>query len=173
MLFFSLGVYVALHPIRLPRPSRTMRVLLPMLWLTCALVLSWSRLVSGSESALLRNLGVLLGLASLWWSMPVLGWMRTRPVQAATGFTFFIYVVHEPIASIAKAVVRQAVGNEALPVLAGWLLVGSLAFTLSLLIGVLWEKWLPASYATVSGGRVPRRARREQADAILQAVPSA
>ena len=173
VLFFSVGVYAALHPVRLPRPSFTMRALLPVLWVTCAGVIAWSRLFPGGDSALLRNLSVLLGLASLWWSLPIQAWMRTRPVQVATGFTFFIYVVHEPLASIAKAILRPAVDSEPLLVLVGWLLVGSLTFMISLLVGFLWERWLPASYAVVSGGRAPRRIRQPSERESLRAVPAA
>jgi len=169
VLFFSLGSYLALHQVRIARPGLVIRATLPVLWLFVAGVIAWSRLATGSESGALRNAAVLLGLATLWWSMPIVSWMRHRSVQTMTGFTFFVYVFHEPLVTFLKAIAKiHLTGNAAMHA-ATWLTVGISAFVISVLVARAWERWAPRSYAVASGGRAPRR-KPDQDVAVRQAA---
>ena len=169
VLFFSLGSYLALHPVRVARPGLVIRSTLPVLWLVVAGVIAWSRLAMGGESGALRNAAVLLGLATLWWSMPIVSWMRHRSVQAMTGFTFFVYVFHEPLITFLRAIAKiHLTGNAAMHA-ATWLMVGISAFAISVLVGRAWERWAPRSYAIVSGGRAPRQ-KSDQGVAVHRAA---
>ena len=69
------------------------------------------------------------------------------------GFTFFIYLFHEPTLNIVRKLLVMILGNSSLGFAGAYLLSPWLFIMIAVPIAILFKKWMPRFYMLLVGGR--------------------
>lgn len=138
------------------------RASVPLAAVTLALYLCLCvfKVVSHVElSAAMNLLYQLFSVFTLWVAadlfLPADFSLRSHPIlRAATSYTFFVYLFHEPTLNIVRKLLALALGrtNEC-AMLTSYLLSPWLFFALMVLVGALLRRHLPRLYGICTGGR--------------------
>jgi len=158
-LFYLLGAYIAIQSAYMPEKniykiwlfSACSWIFLIIIKTTVAFGLLPSTWLSLQQ---LDNMGICLGLSTIWFGYDALGFDRYRSTLLPfTTFTFFIYASHEPLLEILKRIGFNIARRSELAQLC--LYVATIIGTLGIVffIGFLLRKYLPKVYALLIGGR--------------------
>lgn len=101
---------------------------------------------------------VLCGLAFLWVAYDFIAGhkfaLASHPsIAAACGFTFFIYLFHEPTLNIIRKLFVAAVGRTSWGYMASYLLSPWLFAAFAIVAGLLLRRYAPRFYSVLVGGR--------------------
>ncbi|MBA3686183.1 MAG: acyltransferase [Planctomycetes bacterium] len=165
ILFFLIGGWMAIHRPTVAAPRATTVVALLGLWVALACAHGSWILAQGATNAVLNNVGITVGLVAVWFASDHLrSLVESALVQRISAYTFFIYIAHEPIATLARKAAIGVIGahNHHLALLSAWVVLGGALFLGTLASGMLLARYAPKGYALVSGGRLPRRAPATQ-----------
>jgi hypothetical protein len=69
------------------------------------------------------------------------------------GFTFFIYLFHEPTLNIVKKIIVFVLGKNETGYLISYILSPWIFFVLAIIIGSVLKKYIPKFYGIAVGGR--------------------
>ncbi len=146
IVFFSFGGYLAMHRPRIVAPGRIVLGAAAAAWI--GLVVAHAIWVAdhGMTNAVLNNCAILIGLVTVWFGYEYVRPIGDRPrVQAAAAFTFFVYLVHEPFATLGrKAMVAYfGVHDHHAALLGAWLLLGCGIFAGGLTTAALLQRNRP------------------------------
>lgn len=161
ILFFLIGGWLAIHRPTVAAPRASAVVALVGLWVALASAHASWILAQGVTHAVLNNLGIAVGLVAVWFASGQLRALVASPaVQRISGYTFFIYIAHEPIATLMRKATIGVIGAHGhhLELLIAWIGLGCVLFVGTLASGMLLARYAPKGYALVSGGRSPRPA---------------
>jgi surface polysaccharide O-acyltransferase-like enzyme len=152
LFFFCLGIYLATHPAPRIRLAFNERALLLPWLLLCLLASVFS--ASPTTSKLLQNIGVIVGVAAVWYNYKFLfGRMEERLLRLSS-MTFFIYVSHEPLLTAVREVVHVCFGLNPAGNLLAFALAPAVTIFLTISIGTFFRQRLRPFYVILTGGRV-------------------
>lgn len=149
-IWFSAGGFIALSPTRMPQK----RVNIPVLIMAATIYvgLSWGLSQNADTNYLCRYIP-LIGIPVFWY-----GYDRSyrlfQPIymREAVKYTFFVYLIHEPLLNIFKKLPLLASRSEAM--LIGCYILIPIIFYLSVcFFGAFMKKSFPKAYAIYTGGR--------------------
>lgn len=164
LLFFSLGVWLALRGHEVLAPPRWFRLGLYVgLWLgTCALntwlAFQGNKQISGLMTVAMLALyktGEISGMLTAWFGLNgAVCWCMARPwFRWLTGFSFMIYVLHVPFVNYATELALRY--GHAVPHihLLTYLVLPLLIVAVAVGLGALLRWAAPGVYAALTGGR--------------------
>lgn len=158
LVFFAVGAWLAIHRPAIPQPAPWALAATGLLWLTGASLHAIHIMEVGATDPVYNNITILAQLATVWFgTLRLLPWLRRPWLLHAAGYTFFIYVAHEPIAGFARKAAVRALGDQPLMLFSAWILAGLATFAICLAAAMLLHRWLPAVYGLATGGRGARR----------------
>ena len=154
LVFFALGAWLAIHRPHVPQPATWALAATGTLWLIGAGLHASHIMTTGETDPVYNNLTIIAGLVTVWFATQRLLPLLRRPwLLRWAGFTFFIYVAHEPIATFARKAAVQVLGEQPLMLFAAWILAALGTFAVCLAAAVALQRWLPAWYGALTGGR--------------------
>ena len=162
LLFFGLGVWLALNAQNVQTPPGWLRLsLCAGLWLGTATLKTWLAFHGEAQAPqaiamlVLHKLGEVSGMLTAWFGLDGLvrwcmarGWFRWL-----TGFSFMIYVLHVPLVNYATELVLRY--GKAIPHihLLTYLVLPLLIVGVAVSFGALLRWLLPDVYGVLTGGR--------------------
>lgn len=169
LLFFSLGAFISIHRPVPPRLTPSMTLALLFLWVGIAGCHALTIMYSGQESVGLNNACIITGLLAVWYGYDLLGEKPRAPMlQYIAGFTFFVYVAHEPLTGVLRKTVTAVVGADQRLGMAAWLASGVVVFLGFLAVAMIMNQRFPRLYGFLSGGR--GRHPQNQSDKLERTV---
>jgi fucose 4-O-acetylase-like acetyltransferase len=160
LLFFGLGLWLALHDKDVLTPPRWFRLAPAVaLWLGSSALKTWLAFQPGPAPdelmLLLHKVGEASGVLTAWFGLDGLvracmsrGWFRWL-----TGFSFMIYVLHAPLVNYAtELALRYGRGVPHIHLLT-YLLLPLLIVAFAAGFGALLRRLAPGLYSTLTGGR--------------------
>ncbi len=161
VLFFCVGAWIALHRPVL-RATRTQAFVALGAWLGLIAVDTWWTLDTGDLQPAIYNTAIVVGLLTLWALYEHVGerlWTtRAAPaLRFLSGYTFLIYVAHEPIDTLVRKALTAVIGRGQGELFVVFLATGTIVICGILTAAVLAQRFAPGAYALVSGGRGGRR----------------
>ena len=155
LVFFAIGAWLAIHRPSVRKPAGWLLIVSGTLWLVGAGLHAAHIMKTGQSHPVYNNLTIIAELVTVWYgAQRLLPWLRRPWLLRATSFTFFIYVAHEPIATFARKAAVQVLGDQPLMLFVAWLLAGCVTFLICLAAAMALQRWLPAVYGLLTGGRV-------------------
>lgn len=159
LVFFAIGAWLGIHRPAIPQPAGWALAATATLWLVGASLHATHIMRTGLTDPVYNNITILAELATVWFlTLRLLPWLRRPWLLRISGYTFFIYVAHEPVCTFARKAAVMALGNEPLMLFAAWLLAGFATFAGCLIAAMALHRWLPAVYGLLAGGRGAKRA---------------
>ncbi len=170
ILFFCLGAYCALHQTTLVARGAVERGACVMAWFAVIALNTAHIMRVGDESAVLNNLGIMLGLAAIWSVADLVPHLaRRRPVAWLSAFTFLIYIAHEPAVTFVRHGLFAIFGSgNHLVSLTLFFAIAVLVITGIVSAGALCRYATPRLFALATGGR---GVQRPQPDVAASPVP--
>lgn len=160
ILFFAIGGFLAVHRPRFPSAPRAAAWTCLGLWFIVAAAISLYVMEHGRKHPLLNNLAIILGLWTVWTGYEhVKTRLKNGLIERLSGFTFFVYAAHEPIATFLRKSVAAVAGNNHLLLLTSWILSGALLFLGTAAVGIFIFSHAPRLYQFLAGGRAKRSSR--------------
>jgi hypothetical protein len=158
ILFFGFGAFLAIHRPSIPTVSRFMASGLLVVWLVIAAMGSLHIMYAGLEHFALNNLAIVFGLLTVWTGYDhVSSRLRNRRwLEQLSGFTFFIYVAHEPLATFLRKAAGVVAAENHLLLLTFFFASGLILFFGSACTGMLLLTYFPSVYQLLTGGRAKR-----------------
>ena len=158
LFFFSLGLYVAAHPV--DRASfRRVRPLLPVVWVGASLLFTYFRLnpdeASLAGQRLLAKAINLTGVGAVWVAYDFVPSLRGLSRRSFAGDSFFLYAAHLGIILTVFCARFQDILAARLhvPALGLFALRFIVPILLSLAAAELLKRHCPKAYALLTGGR--------------------
>lgn len=152
--FFTSGAFLAMAQVQLARHIGTWHRLWAVLWLAIVAL----ELVAVQNHwygvRALHDLGLIVGLASVWANVDILdALLRHRVFAHLVKYGFFIYLVHEPVLTVMKKLCLRHIG--ATPGGLALCYYGAPLMTIAVagVLGFLLRRVLPRLYAVLSGAR--------------------
>ena len=156
--YFSLGLYIAAHPV--DRASfRRVRPLVPLAWLGMALLFTYFRINPAGASVAWQRLmakGInLLGVGAVWILYDYIPCARGLARRSFAGDSFFLYAAHLGIIlTVFCARFQDALAMRLhIPALGLFVLRFAVPILLSLAVAELLKRFFPKAYALLTGGR--------------------
>ena len=108
---------------------------------------------------LVIKLLVIFGIVGIWLSYDFIFSNNfllkdTKWFSIASGFTFFIYLFHEPTLNIVRKVIVIFLGKNSMGYLISYLLSPFIFVFTMLYIGLLLKRFIPKIYSNLVGGRI-------------------
>lgn len=163
LLFFSLGVWLAVRDIDVQRTPRWVRPWgLLVLWLVLCGVKTWMAFTLETMNdrialsmLLLHRAGEAAGLLAAWYGMDRLAHaaMQRRLVQRLAGFSFIIYALHVPMVNYATEAALRAGAGVAHVALWVYLLLPLCVIAVAVAVGAALRATMPRVYGVLTGGR--------------------
>ncbi len=160
ILFFSVGVYLAVYKPRFLSYHIRTNYILPLLilWLLMLGIKTYFVLINCPYAwlpAICHKLGILMGMLSLWLFIDK---DRFRPAILSSllyvsQFNFFLFASHEPLLSVFKKAGKALWGDTELMSFTSFLLMPSVVIIFCVQVGILLKKYGPRPYNLLTGGR--------------------
>lgn len=164
LLFFGLGMWLALHRHDVQAPPRWLPLRLSAaLWLGTAALKTWLAFRGGPDYGwglqlvmlTLHKLGEISGMLTAWFGFNgLVRWCMARAwFRWLTGFSFMIYVLHVPLVNYAtELALRYGHGLPHLQLLT-YLLLPLLIVAFAVAVGAVLRGTFPKVYSLLTGGR--------------------
>ena len=152
VFFFSLGAYIALdHKGILERKcsKKWMAIFQFCMWLLYCCILTEYR-----HEYYCHCIGILWGIWSMWCLYDVLYlFIRESPLlKNLAGYSFFIYVAHEPLLTVIKKLLLL-IGHYSNWILLTYFIAPIVTISICITVGKILRAYYPKFYAVISGGR--------------------
>lgn len=153
VFFFVLGAYIALKHryILEKRYSKNLIVITQF----CLWVIFCCFLTEYTPGYVFHCLGILWGIWSLWCMYDVLYSYirRINNLKKLAGYSFFIYVAHEPLLTVIKKLLL-CIGNSSILILIIYFMAPLVTISICIVVGCILKSKIPKFYAFISGGRL-------------------
>ena len=153
-IYFVAGAYAARFHLNINRP-----ISIFLLCMIIAIYVIWS-----SSSIFLPVLNIpqlnqpriILGLIGVWGLYDVIYKKLSlfSNLQTFAGYTFFVYLFHEPWINIYKKMALKLLGISTISLIAAYLIVPILMYVTSIYIAKLIRTLTPKIYTLLTGGRI-------------------
>ncbi len=148
VLFFFIGSFLALHDNFKITPSKRVIYLVIFLWIII-LTVSTLLIMNSHNNNILIKLATLLGFISLWYIYDLVPQRKLEALYTLSGFTFLIFVAHEPLLTIYK----KGFLCLHLPSLLVYFISPIMTIATILIIAVPIKTHWPKAFVIMSGGR--------------------
>lgn len=148
--FSAGGCFAVMGFIPMQRTSRTFPL---VIFAICYLVLSVLAGAGRLPQYCTRFVPV-VGIPALWMAYDCLGerFLSNRMVAGLTKYTFFIYLVHEPLLNIFKKLPLLLSRSEGM-LLGCYLVIPVIFYISAAFLGKCLKRWFPRAYSIYTGGR--------------------
>ena len=157
LLFFTVGCALALDKTELinKKLSKFLSYGLLCVWLLIVSATTYLITFDLNFFALsaLKNLGVLTGLIAVWSLYDYFDEERLAKYSAFFGYSFFIFVFHEPLLTILKKGMFFLLGKTNFSSLLIYVVAPLIAIGISMIVSYVWRRRLPRFYNFATGGR--------------------
>ena len=157
LLFFALGCALTLNKTELINQKLTKFSSFCLLTVWLLVVLLTTYLITFNHDNLvlnaLNNLGILLGILSVWFLYDHVNPAQITKYSVLFGYTFFIFVFHEPLLTILKKGMFYLFGKTNFSSLLIYIVAPLIAICLSMFISYVWRRGTPRLYNFATGGR--------------------
>lgn len=152
--FFGLGAYLALHPQRFERPRLWEAALAMVAWLSLSAAHTIYIMRFGAGHPVLNNINVITGLLAVWTAYDQIEHRLRHPLLARiSGFTFLVYVSHEPLTTLVRKGLVAVLGSAPLETLAAFLVTAVSVLVICNGMAMLLQRHAPSVCAVIGGGR--------------------
>ncbi|MBI1767583.1 MAG: acyltransferase [Bacteroidetes bacterium] len=157
LLFFTLGCDLTLDKTELinQRLSKILSYCLSALWLL--IVLLTTSLITFNRDIFvfnaLNNLGILIGILSVWSLYDHVDHGQIAKYSILFGYSFFIFVFHEPMLTILKKGMFFLLGRTNFSSLLIYVVAPVITIGLSMLLSLILRRRTPRLYNLATGGR--------------------
>lgn len=152
IFFFTLGAYIALHRknwVNVRCSSLVMGTTLLALWLVVCVVLTLFKLTS-----VWFSLNVILGMLAVWFFYDTtIGTRSPTSVSPILSYSFFLYLVHEPLLTVIKKALLSMCGTSASVLTFIYLFSPLSTIVICLAVGAFLKKGCPRVYFFLTGSR--------------------
>jgi len=156
LFWFSLGAIFSLTEANIDYKKSLLGILILSLYLSFSLL----ELISGFiiPEPILKLL-IILGIVGIWFSYDFMvsngfSLKEHQWFSIASGFTFFIYLFHEPTLNIVRKVIVAFLGKNSMGYLISYLLSPFIFVLTMVYIGLLLKRFIPKIYSNLVGGRI-------------------
>ncbi|MCC6684686.1 MAG: acyltransferase [Bacteroidia bacterium] len=156
LLFFSVGCFLA----SAPQPVIAKKIILKS---ACLLCFIWIVLILIKTSVIgvvgmntlrsIHKMSILSGMLTLWYSYDYFPDKIRLPFYKLASYSFFIYLVHEPLLSIFKKLLFSFTGPAQWASMLNYFAAPFVTVIASLVVARLMIKHTPLIYKILSGGR--------------------
>lgn len=155
-LFFIIGGYLAifnkLQTLQLKQYSFLLFTTWILLVLTHTILLYNGVSLYNTNLMILNKITILVGIFVIWSVYDNFD-IESKSINPLLGYSFFLYVFHEPILTIIKKGLYFLIGNSEHASFIVYLLAPCITIVISLSVGILLKKNLPKIYNIATGGR--------------------
>lgn len=156
LFWFSLGAILSLTKANIDYKKSVLGIVILSLYLSFSLL----ELICGliiPELAL--KLLIIFGIFGIWFSYDFMvsngfSLKEHKWFSIASGFTFFIYLFHEPTLNIVRKVIVIFLGKNSMGYLISYLLSPFIFVLTMVYIGLLLKRFIPKIYFNLVGGRI-------------------
>ena len=152
IFFFVLGGYIALEYKSILYKKYSQKIIAILKF--CIWLIFCGFLVEYNLGYYSHCIGILLGIWSLWCMYDVLYSYirRINNLKKLAGYSFFIYVAHEPLLTVIKKLLL-CIGGSPIMILIIYFMAPLITICVCVVIGCLLKDRFPKFYAFISGGR--------------------
>lgn len=153
LFFFTMGNFIAIWGTDWQLTITKPRWLIP-LWLGIVVVRIYYFTYHGAQLHWLKNSGILIGMAALWFNYDLYGFIFERKqLFWITSFTFFVYVSHTLILVPVQKFWAKMLGISNVSTLAGYFVCPLLVIPISIALAILLKRYCRGLYNVMTGGR--------------------
>jgi len=157
LLFFTIGCALALDLTGAinKKISKTLSYYCLAVWLFIVFLTSYIITFGGTFFSLniLHNIGILIGILAVWSLYDHVNQDKISKYSIFLGYSFFIFVFHEPLLTILKKGMFFLLGKTSLSTLIIYLIAPLVTIGLSMLFRYALRKYTPRFYDFATGGR--------------------
>lgn len=152
IFFFVLGGYIALEYKSILYKKYSQKIIAILQF--CIWLIFCGFLVEYNLGYYSHCIGILLGIWSLWCMYDVLYSYirRINNLKKLAGYSFFIYVAHEPLLTVIKKLLL-CIGNSSILILMIYFMAPLVTISICIVVGCILKSKIPKFYAFISGGR--------------------
>lgn len=152
IFFFVLGGYIALEYKSILYKKYSQKIIAILKF--CIWLIFCGFLVEYNLGYYSHCIGILLGIWSLWCMYDVLYSYikRINNLKKLAGYSFFIYVAHEPLLTVIKKLLL-CIGNSSILILMIYFMAPLVTISICIVVGCILKSKIPKFYAFISGGR--------------------
>ncbi|MBX7204975.1 MAG: acyltransferase [Bacteroidia bacterium] len=156
VLFFSVGCFLASAPALPVKEKISLKTALIFCFGWIALVLIKTMVIGVVEIntlRLLHKISILTGMVTLWYGYDYFPAKICLPFYKSASYSFFIYLIHEPLLSISKKLLFHFTGQAPWASILHYFTAPFITVTICLAVAKLMAKHTPQLYKIISGGR--------------------
>lgn len=151
-VWFTIGGFIAVSKIQVNRKS--VSIVPIMLFWFCYVGLSvlWSQ---NAECMYLCRYIPLIGIPALWYGYDLVTNCtknKSENIRKIVDYTFFIYLIHEPLLNIFKKLPLLLIRSEAM-LIGCYILIPLFFYLFALMLGSIIKRTFPKAYSIYTGGR--------------------
>lgn len=161
LLFFSTGAYLSIFKsnalLKTHPPKRSF--FFALLWLSIVLAkttLTFAYNDSFTAEPILQKTSIIIGIMAVWsWydAVFMLHNVENQRFYQFTGFSFFIFALHEPLQTVLKHGLMTLSGGQELLSLLIYFFTACFTIAVCIAVGSLLKQTLPKFYNTITGSR--------------------
>jgi len=156
LLFFATGGLLASAPhlFMEKKCSRNTTLVLCFIWIVLVLIrTSAIGVVDMNGLRSLHKISILAGMLTLWYGYDYFPANIRLPFYKWATYSFFIYLIHEPILSVSKKLLFHFTGHIPWAAMLHYFAAPFITVTICLVVAKLMVKHTPRVYKIISGGR--------------------
>lgn len=158
ILFFSIGGFIVVKNIQIPICRNVYYAITCLiLWFISIYISLFSSIELPKEfENLLMNISIILGIIAVWISYDLISsakWLNKLIISKLIGFTFFIYLFHEPLITL---IIETTYKLDTSPFIHSviYLLSPIITIFICYYCGCFFKKYIPKLYNIIAGGRI-------------------
>lgn len=149
-VWFYIGGYIAMRRINVERFQK------PGLAIGAGIIYLALSICSGFQNLSEWSMRVIpvIGIPALWMAYDLVSEKnKTKKIKPfLTGYTFFVYLIHEPLLNIFKKIPLLIDRSEPM-LIACYLLIPPIFYVSGCSLGYVLKRWIPRAYSLYTGGR--------------------
>ena len=149
ILFFTIGAYFAIFNFSLVNKHLTKyAVYILIIWLLLLFVK-----ISYIDSTMLHRFCIVIGLLATWFLYDKLKLKDLYRSRKIYGYSFFLFLIHEPMLAIIKKSLISFLGKGAFSLFVVYYLAVILTISISITLGYFIKNKIPIVFSILNGGR--------------------
>jgi len=150
---FITGNFIAIYGIERKLTIAMSRWLIPI-WVVIVFVRAYYLTYYGVEIAWLKNLGIMAGLAAVWFNYDLYGFFfEQKQIFWVTSFTFFVYAAHFAMIVIAHKIWLTTWGVSEASALVGYFVCPLFVILICVALAILFKRYCRGLYQVMTGWR--------------------
>ncbi|GEM_PF-870102 len=169
LLFFSIGNFIAMRGIVLPRPqSDSWALVFIGLWIAGCLIRAVMAVTLESDANIPHKLNMIIGIIALWLLVDVnRGFWEKNRNRAVYQYSFFVFAFHQPMITVFNNIMLALVHNNQTLRIVQYIVLPIVVIGISIVAGAALQALFPRVYAVMCGNRTRKKIKHKDEEQSL------